>query len=133
MAMSPEAKVRELIYRYRPIQVLHPIVAEMYDAPEFERMFWECLTHDLHIIRQRSQDLADGEITANQKAFRILMEGKDDGTAAIELYVNEIIGLEAVSENAKAQTLATALQTRDYILSRRSCQEVSADMNKRVC
>ena len=111
------AKVREIIDRYHPIQILHPVVSEMYDAPEFERMFWDCLVHDLQVIRRRSQSLADGEITVAQKAFRILMDENNGGIAAIELYVNEIIGLEIVPETDRAQALATALQTRDYILN----------------
>lgn len=113
---SSDAKVRDLVHRYRPIELLHPVVSEMYDAPEFERMFWDCLSHDLHVIRCRSQVLADGEITAAQKAFRILMDEKESGVAAIELYVNELIGFDFVLETDRAQTLATALQTRDYIL-----------------
>lgn len=114
------AKVQDIVHRYRPIEVLHPIVSEMYDAPEFERMFWSCLTQDLNLIRGRSQDLADGEVTAIQKAFRMLVDEMDCGYAAIELYVDEIIGLKAVTETNRAQTLATALQTRDHIMNRMS-------------
>jgi len=117
---NADAKVREIVRRYRPIEELHPVVSEMYDDPEFERMFWDCLAHDSLVIRRRSQNLADGEITAVQKAFRILMDDKKDGLAAIELYVDEIIGLEVVSETDRAQMLATTLQTRDYILNRTS-------------
>ena len=114
-----EAKVYEIIQRYRPTKMLHPLVADMHNTFEAERMFWDCLTHDLHTIQCRSQNVADGDITVAQKAFRILMD-KEYVVAAMELYVNEIIGLEIVSEPRKAQALQTALQAKDYILNRTS-------------
>ena len=115
-----DAEVRKIIRRYRTTKMLHPLVAEMHNVLEAECLFWGCLTHDLHVIQSRSQNLADGEITAAQKAFRILMDNKEHGVAAIELYVNEIIGLNVISEADRAQALATALQARDYILNRMS-------------
>lgn len=114
--VTQDAKLREIVREYRRVRMLHPLVSEMSASPELEQMFWNSLTHDLHVIRRRSQNLVDGEITAAQKAFRVLMDEIADGNAAIELYLDEVLGLKVVPETERAQTLATALQTRDYIL-----------------
>jgi len=111
-----DAKVQAIVSSYTGIEILHPVVSDMCDDPEFKRMFWLCLSHDLEVISQRSQDLADGEVTANQKAFKVLMEN-EDSEGAVEIYVDEILGLKFSSDAMKAQTLATALQTKDYIMN----------------
>ena len=110
--------MHEILNRYRPVEILHPIVSKIYDTPELGRNFWECLTHDLQVISSRSQRLADGEITSAQKAFKILMDDTEYGLAAIKLYVDEILGLETVIMADREETLATVLKTRDYILNR---------------
>ena len=84
------------------------------------------MNQDLHVICQRSQILAHGEITAIQKAFAVLMEKKEDLIPAIELYVNEILGLRFVSELDRATTLNTMIQTRHSILSRTSIKHTLA-------
>jgi len=116
--VSQDAKLREILKIYRRVETYHPIASEMFASRELERMFWNCLTHDLCVIRRRSQNLADGETTAVQKAFRVLMDEKADGMAAIEIYMDEILGLKIVPETDRAQTIALAIQTRDYILNR---------------
>lgn len=110
-------RFREILKIYRRVENLHPIATDICASSEFEQMFWNCLTHDLHVIRRRSQNLADGEITPVQKAFRILMEDKADGIAAIEIYMDDILGLKIVPEADRATTLAQALQTRNYVLN----------------
>lgn len=117
--LSQDAKFREIVKIYRRVETLHPIASKMFESPELERMFWSSFTHDLSVIRRRSQNLADGEITAVQKAFEALME-EVDGNAAIEIYMDEILGLKAIPENDRARTLVRAIQTRDYILNRMS-------------
>lgn len=114
--INHDTKVLQIIHSYRSTRALHPVISDMFETPEFKRMFWASMNHDLHVILQRSQNLADGEITPMQKAFKVLMNRIEDELAAIELYVEEILGLKFVLEVKKAQTLATAMQTRDFIL-----------------
>ncbi|KAL6719098.1 hypothetical protein ACLMJK_003333 [Lecanora helva] len=116
----PDTKVCDMLRRYRPTRMLHPVVSKMQQMPGFKQMFWQCLEHDLHVIRDRSQILAEGEITTAQKAFRILMDEEENGLAAIDLYVSKIIGLDVVSDAKMAGTLAAALQTRNIVLNQSS-------------
>ena len=116
--LNLEIKVRDIVNSYRSINTLHPVVSELYQSPELKQIFWSSLNQDLHVICQRSQTLAHGEITAIQKAFAVLMEKKENFIPALELYVNEILGLKFVSETDRATILSTMIQTRHSILSR---------------
>ena len=114
-----DTKVRNIISSCRSVDALHPVVSELCQHPEFKRIFWDSLHQDLHVICQRSQILGHGEITIIQKAFAVLMEKKEDIVSAIDLYVNEILGLKFVSETDRAKTLNTMIQTRHSVLRRR--------------
>ena len=115
-----DAKVCDIINSCRSVDALHPVVSELCQLPEFKRIFWDSLHQDLHVICQRSQILSHGEITFIQKAFTVLMQKKEDIVSAIDLYVNEILGLKFVSERDRATTLNTMIQTRHSVLSSRS-------------
>lgn len=115
-----ETKVRDVINSYRSVNVLQPVVSELCQLPEFEQIFWDSLNQDLHVIRQRSQILAHGEISVIQKAFAVLMQKKEDIIPAIHLYVDEILGLYYISETERTTTLNTVMQTRHSILDRTS-------------
>lgn len=115
-----DAKVHDIVNRCRSVNILHPVVSDLCQVPEFKQIFLSSLNQDLHVICQRSQIISQGEITAIQKAFAVLMEKKEDLIPAIELYVDEILGLNFVSELEKATTLNTMIQTRHSILSGKS-------------
>ena len=115
---TQDANVRSIVNSYRSIEILHPIVTSLYESPELKQMFWDTLKHDLHVIHQRSQNLADSEITVIQKAFKHLMDNEEDEIPAVELYVEEILGLRFVSDTEKLQTVASAVEAKDSILSR---------------
>lgn len=117
LQLSQDTKVREIVKIYHRVKTLHPIASEIFESPDLKCMFWNTLIHDLRVIRRRSQNLADGEITAVQKAFEVLMKGEADEIAAIEIYMDEIIGLKAIPERDRAKTLAQAIQTRANILN----------------
>jgi len=120
LQLSQDTKFREIVKIYRRVKTLHPIASQLFESPELERLFRSNLTHDLSVIRQRSQSLSDGEITAVQKAFEVLMGEKADRNAAIEIYMDEILGLKAIAGADRAKTLSQATLTRGYILNRTS-------------
>ena len=110
-----EACVRELVGNYTGMEILHPIVADMSKDRKFKGMFWKVLSHEYEVISKRSQDLAQWEITAAQKAFKILMEGGNEN-GAVELYCDEILGLRCKLGAEWSQMMASILQTRDHIM-----------------
>ena len=111
--------MRDIVKDFRCVNTLHPVVSELCQSPELKEIFWASLKQDLHVICQRSQTLAHGEITAIQKAFAVLMENKHL-IPAVGLYVDEILGLKFISEEGRATTLATMIQTRQSVLGRTS-------------
>ena len=114
-----DIKVRDIVNGYRSVNVLHPVVSELFQSPGFPDIFWRSFNQDLQVICQRSQTLVHGEVTAIQKAFAVLMK-KEDLIPAVELYVNEILGLDLVSESDRSATLNAMIQTRHFILDRTS-------------
>lgn len=114
-----ETKAREIVNNFRSVNVLHPVVSELLQSPESPQIFWRSFNQDLHVICQRSQTLAHGEVTAIQKAFAVLME-EEDLIPAVELYVSEILGLKFVPETDRSATLDAMIQTRHFILDRTS-------------
>lgn len=114
-----EANVPDIVNSFRSVNILHPVVSELFQSPGFPQIFWRSFNQDLHVICQRSQTLVHGEVTAIQKAFAVLMK-KEDLIPAVELYVNEILGLKFVSETDRSATLNAMIQTRHFILDRTS-------------
>lgn len=114
-----DSKMRDIVKDFRCVNTLHPVVSELCQSPELKEAFWASLNQDLHVICQRSQTLAHGEITAIQKAFAVLMENKHL-IPAVGLYVDEILGLKFISEEGRPTTLATMIQTRQSVLARTS-------------
>ena len=115
-----DTKVRDIVNNYHSVNTLHPVVSELCQLPEFKQAFWDSLNQDLYVICQRSQLLVHGEVTVIQKAFAILMQKKEDIIPAIDLYVDEILGLKFVSETDRATALTTMIRTRRSILGRTS-------------
>ena len=109
--------VDDYISTYRPLEVLHPSVAKICETPELKRMFWNCLNYDLNVINRRSPNLAAFEITAAQKAFSALMRNDKDSVAAIEIYIEEILGLRYVEDSDRTQALTATIQMRNYLLN----------------
>ncbi|KAL9126619.1 MAG: hypothetical protein Q9217_004357 [Psora testacea] len=121
--MSPphatsEDKVSDLVNRYRSAQDLHPFVANLLQSAEFERIFRDALQHENFIIRQRSQDLADNEITIMQKAFALLFENDYTHHAAIALWVEEVLGINAIPAVYRPHVLTSVVRTKSLILDR---------------
>ena len=114
-----ETKVRDIVNSFRSVNILHPVVSELFQSSGFPQIFWRSFNQDLHVICQRSQTLVNGEVTAIQKAFAVLME-EEDLIPAVELYVNEILGLKFMSETDRSATLNAMIQTRHFILDRTS-------------
>ena len=113
--LTKEAKLLEILSYYRPIEVLHSTVREMFESIAFKEHFNRILQHDLQVLRRRSQDLDDHEISLTQKAFVIMME-EEGQIPGVEIYVEEIIGLKVVEDKDKLQILKSSVKTRDLMV-----------------
>lgn len=112
---TAELKVKNLVSSYRSLRSYVPLLSEMLQPLEFRRLFWLSLKHDLFVLRQRSQDLADNEITITQRAFITLSEGGQYRVPSANIYMLEILGLGFIPN---AETINNAIQTRVSVLQR---------------
>lgn len=119
--MTPDDgdRLRDLLNQYRNVEVVHPVVSTLCEVAERKEVFQKCLTHDFYVLRERSQDLANSEISIYQKAFVILMGKEEDRIGGIEIYVDELLGLRLVDSARAPQTLATAVNARGLMQNSR--------------
>lgn len=114
-----ETKVLELVDHYRRIDLIHPLISDLSEvSPGLVDMFRKLLKHESFIIRSRSQDFRDNEITIVQKAFVILFENDDGSVPAIELWINEILGINQIPEETRRHIFSAAIRTRVAALDR---------------
>lgn len=64
------------------------------------------------MINARSQDFEDHEITITQKAFTTFMESTETLHAAIEIFVEELLGLGLSREKNKNLMIEDAVNVR---------------------
>ncbi len=112
---TEEARLLEILSYYRPIEILHSTVKELCTSSVFKGHFQKVLQHDLDVIKLRSQNLEDHEISLMQKAFVRLMD-EGDHIAGIELYVDEIIGLKVMEDKDKLHILRSSVKTKDVTM-----------------
>lgn len=113
-----ESSVEEMVTKYGKTKVLHPIVSQICESPRNQDVLRKSLQHDLSLIRGRSSRLDDHEISIAQKAFMLLMKHPEDRLGGIELYVQEIIGLQHVNATERFACLQTAMKSREIFLYR---------------
>ena len=117
---TSEDKVLDLVNRYRAAQEPHPIVADLLQLSDFERIFMDALQHENFICRQRSQDLAKNEITIMQKAFTLLYQNDATHHGAVALWVEEILGINVIPPAHKSDILTAVVRTKSSLLDRMS-------------
>lgn len=115
---NSESSVQDIVTKYRKVKALNPIVSRICESTKNQDMLRKSLQHDLSLIRGRSSRLDDHEISITQKAYMLLMQNRDDRLGGIELYVQEIIGLQYVDATESLACLQTAMKTRDVFLHR---------------
>lgn len=108
--------VQAIATYYRTFTTFNPPLSSLLRSTEFHKIFWNSLEHDLFVVRQRSQDLAEHEITIIQKALVLLMNNSEDQISAANLYADEILGVVYLPATAKSDALETAVRARALAL-----------------
>ena len=113
--MSIEDKVEELVEHYSAYDELHPLLIELSVNNDLTLLINEAIAHENCLIVQRSQNLEKGEITVYQKAFLELCQYANK-SPAVALWVEEILGTNAVPPDERISILETAALSRGAIL-----------------
>ena len=86
--------------------------------PKLQQAFKRLISHERDTINARSSNLEEHEITITQKAFAILMQHEDTLHGAIQLYVEEIIGLKFSTVQDESRVVQDAICVKATILAR---------------
>ncbi|KAL8938834.1 MAG: hypothetical protein Q9211_003023 [Gyalolechia sp. 1 TL-2023] len=94
---------------------MHPAVTILRRSQANDIMFQQAMTNDYKLLCNRSRNLEDYEINIYEAAFSKLMADMDTHVGAIHIYVEEILGLRAVSQPLKLRALTNAVRVRTMI------------------
>lgn len=92
-----EPVVKKLLQEYRSIEILHPLLQKLFESSAQKALFASIAQQDYDKLMARSQDLADHQINAYEKAFCLLMEKEDDRVGGLEIYVEKVLGIRSTS------------------------------------
>ena len=112
-----ETKLQQILDQYRTATTIHPVVAQAFDTPELQGMLYDSLALDVTVIAHRSQDIRDGEITLYQKALTILVDEEGNQYGAVNLYIEEVLGVHTLGDVNIARALLSAVTTRELALN----------------
>lgn len=116
MEMESELRVGSLVNQLRTIKDFPPVVVLLRRSPADHQAFQQNLIHEYNVLRERSHRLRDHEMSIVQKAFVILMGDFSSRAGAIDLYLEEILGLKLVPIEDQVQSCQTSLKARNLVL-----------------
>lgn len=90
-------QIDDLVDKYKKVKDPHPVLYELLKSPEESSMLLEVLERHISLLKSRSQDLDDCQITVYDEALLILTKnGRDlSYTGALELYIKEFVGIKS--------------------------------------
>lgn len=113
---DPQTALLNVLERYRQTTEMHPAASLLRLDTGFHETFLRVLHHDYNTVKARSQALDDHEITITQMAFKILMENERDHHAAIQIYVEELLGVRFGSVPDLSSMIKDAVHVRAALL-----------------
>ena len=113
---SNDSKVNQLVAQYSSYHKLHPVFTNLRNDEQMITLIDAALKQEKALIDQRSQNLSDGEINIFQKAFSELCGSKNQ-LAALGLWVEEILGINTISQNDIAYIVNAAAVGRAALLA----------------
>ncbi|KAL9004984.1 MAG: hypothetical protein Q9188_002232 [Gyalolechia gomerana] len=129
VSVTAHGRVTQLVLDYGSIQTMHPAVTIMRRSQASDIMFQQAMTNDYKLLCNRSLHLEDYEINIYEAAFSKLMADVDTHIGAIHIYVEEILGLRAVSQPLKLRALTNAVQVRTLISNLSSTTQLRGIVN----
>ncbi|KAL8925781.1 MAG: hypothetical protein Q9208_003278 [Pyrenodesmia sp. 3 TL-2023] len=117
-AAAAHERLMQLIKDYAVIDTIHPAVVALRTwSPADNAMFEQAMSNDYKTILGRSSKLENFEVNIFEAAFVKLMESTKSHVGAIQIYVEELLGLKAVSKPSKNRALTSAVRVRTMFLN----------------
>lgn len=114
---TAHGRVAQMVIDYGSMQTMHPAVSVFRRSQADDIMFQQAMTNDYKLLCNRSLVLEDFEVNVYEAAFSKLMSNVKTHLGAIHLYVEEILGLRAISHPLKLRALTNAVRVRSMILN----------------
>ncbi|PYI06748.1 hypothetical protein BO78DRAFT_429481 [Aspergillus sclerotiicarbonarius CBS 121057] len=115
-----QRKVDELVQKYDRITEPSPALREILRDPEGLASLVNAIRRQVSLVRCRSQDLEDAQITIYDHALLVLSNYGDDprDTGALELYLTEFLGIVPISTVSQARKSISDHVTLRNVLTR---------------
>lgn len=122
-ATAARGRFTQLVKDYGSIKAIDPAVVALRRSQANDLMLQQAMSNDYKLFSNRSSNLEDFEINIFEAVFLKLMEDMNTHPGAIQIYVEEILGLKAVAQPLRPRALTNAVRVRTMFMNCQ-CYEV---------
>lgn len=120
-AAAAHQRLTKLLKDYGSVETVHPAVTSLRRRSEADgRMLEQAMSGDYQLLLGRSSRLENFEINIFEAAFVRLMEDTKTHPGAMQIYVEELLGLKVVAQPLKPRALSGAVKVRTMFMNRGS-------------
>ncbi|KAL9013866.1 MAG: hypothetical protein Q9173_001464 [Seirophora scorigena] len=117
-AAAAHQRLTKLLKDYGSVETIHPAVTSLRQRSQADgRMLEQAMSGDYQTLLGRSSRLENFEINIFEAAFVRLMEDTKTHPGAIQIYVEELLGLKAITQPLKLRALSSAVKVRTMFLN----------------
>ncbi|KAL8961342.1 MAG: hypothetical protein Q9193_002091 [Seirophora villosa] len=117
-AAAAHQRLTKLLMDYGSVKTIHPAVTSLRQRSQADgRMLEQAMSGDYLTLLSRSSRLESFEINIFEAAFVRLMEDVKTHPGAIQIYVEELLGLKAITQPLKGRALSGAAKVRTMFLN----------------
>lgn len=119
-AATAHQRLTQLIKDYGSVNTIHPAVTTLRRSPANDLIFQQAFSNHYKLLLNRSSKLENFELNIFEAAFVRLMEDTKTHAGAIQLYVEELLGLKTFTQPLKLRALMGAVKVRTMFMNRKS-------------
>ncbi|KAL9019854.1 MAG: hypothetical protein Q9185_002903 [Variospora sp. 1 TL-2023] len=117
-AAAAHQRLTKLLKDYGSVETVHPAVTSIRRRSEADgRMLEQAMSGDYQLLLGRSSRLENFEINIFEAAFVRLMEDTKTHPGAMQIYVEELLGLKVVAQPLKPRALSGAVKVRTMFMN----------------
>ncbi|KAI4290350.1 MAG: hypothetical protein L6R35_000387 [Caloplaca aegaea] len=117
-AAAAHQRLTKLLKDYGSVETVHPAVTSLRRRSEADgRMLEQAMSGDYQLLLGRSSRLENFEINIFEAAFVRLMEDTKTHPGAMQIYVEELLGLKVVAQPLKPRALSGAVKVRTMFMN----------------
>lgn len=135
-AAAAHQRLTKLLKDYGSVETIHPAVTSLRQRSQADgRMLEQAMSGDYQTLLGRSSRLENFEINIFEAAFVRLMEDVKTHPGAIQIYVEELLGLKAITQPLKGRALSSAVKVRTMFLNRelREIMKIMSWFSASIC